>query len=520
MTEARARDRASLFDRLRTTPRWDVIVVGGGATGLGCAVDAASRGYATLLVEARDFASGTSSRSTKLIHGGVRYLAQGNVPLVREALAERALLLRNAPHLVHPQRFVVPAYRWYDQTRLALGLRLYDALARGEGVGARRVLDPSRTIAALPNIEPSGLRGSVAYWDAAFDDARLAIALMHTVFDHGGLAINYLPVTGFLFGTGRVAGVQVRDAESGEELELRARTVINACGVWSQSLERLGRDRGSVKLSPSQGAHLVLDAEFLPGSDALLIPRTSDGRVLFLIPWQGKVLLGTTDTPRADVPFEPAPFDDEVDYLLQTAGRYLARKPARSDIRSAFAGLRPLLEHGPGSTARLSREHKVSVARDGLVTVSGGKWTTYRRMAEDAVNAAEAAAGLVSRSCVTAGLSLHGAHPENNAALPCDVYGTDRPAVDALAGADGRPHPALSLSSAEIRFAARCELARSVEDVLARRHRALFADVKAARAAAPAVAEVMAAELGWDEERRQAELVRFDALAEDYLPAE
>lgn len=504
--------REPLLERLRTAPRWDVVVIGGGATGLGCAVDAAARGYSTLLLEAHDFAQGTSSRSTKLIHGGVRYLAQGRLGLVREALAERATLLATAPHLVYPLRFVVPVYRQWDRLVLAAGLTAYDWLAGRHGLGPSRLLSARETAAALPGLQPAGLVGGIACMDARFDDARLAIALMRTVFDLGGTAINYLPVTGLRHEGGRVAGVTARDGETGETFAIAARVVINATGVWSDEVRRLDDPSATRRLAPSQGAHVVLERRFLPGRDALLIPRTPDGRVLFVIPWQQHLLLGTTDTPRADCPLEPQPFAEEIDFILATAGRYLAQRPTRADVRSAFAGLRPLLG-GAGGTAQLSREHAIDVSAAGLVTVAGGKWTTYRRMAEDVIDHAAGSAGLPPRPCPTARLALHG----SPGAPGADGYGTDRAEIDRLPGATRRLHPAFTLSEAEVRHGARHEQAREVEDMLARRHRALFVDAPAAIEAAPAVAAILADELGWSARRTTESKEAFRRVAEGFL---
>lgn len=512
----RALAREALLARLAAAPSWDVVVIGGGATGLGCAVDAASRGYSTLLLEAHDFAKGTSSRATKLIHGGVRYLAQGNLALVREALAERSRLLANAPHLVHPLRFVVPTYQWHEKPVFGAGLALYDLLAGSRGIGHCRRLDPAETAAALPNVEQEGLRGGIAYWDARFDDARLAVALMRTVFDLGGLALNYCPVDGILSEGGRVRGVVARDAESGSVFRIGAQMVINATGVWADTVRRLERPQARALVRPSQGAHLVVDREFLPGDDALLVPHTPDGRVLFVIPWQGKVLVGTTDSARPDLPLEPAPLAGEVDFILQTAGRYLARAPSRSDVRSVFVGLRPLVgADEAAATRRLSREHAIEVSPGGLVTITGGKWTTYRRMAEDVIDAAESVANRPHRPAVTARLRLHGAGDGGGD----DPYGTDRGWVDALPGSARAIHPDLSLTEAQIRYAVRHELARRVEDVLARRHRALFVDAAAAVAAAPEVARLMAEELGRDQEWRDSEIAAFGTLARQYQDA-
>lgn len=504
--------RATLLDRLRGARVWDVVIIGGGATGLGCAVDAATRGYATLLLEAHDFAKGTSSRATKLIHGGVRYLAQANLPLVHEALLERSRLLANAPHLVHPLRFVVPAYRWPDRPLFTAGLKLYDLLASAHGIAPSRSLDAAATLAALPNLNPAGLKGGIAYWDAQFDDAGLAIALMRSAFDHGALALNYLPVRALSVESGRVCGAIARDAETGEEFAVRARVVVNAAGVWADQVRRLETAAAAPLLRPSQGAHVVVDRAFLPGDTALLVPQTPDGRVLFVVPWQGKVLIGTTDLARADVPLEPDPLPGEVDFILSAAARYLARSPRLADVRSVFAGLRPLVDARAGRDTRtLSRGHVIEVSPGGLVTVTGGKWTTYRRMAQDALDAAVQVGGLPQRECRTADLRLHGAVPH-----AADRYGSERAEVDDLPGAGKVLCANLGLTEAEVRFAVRRELARTVEDVLARRHRALFLDATIAAAAAPAVARLVAQETGRDERWCEAELERFRALAQQY----
>jgi glycerol-3-phosphate dehydrogenase len=505
--------RAELLARLRSTACWDVLIIGGGATGLGCAVDAAARGHSPLLLEAHDFAKGTSSRSTKLVHGGVRYLAQGRIGLVREALAERATLLRNAPHLVHPQRFVVPVYRQWDKFMLGLGLSAYDWLAGSRSLGASKLLSVAETVAALPTVRQQGLVGGIAYMDARFDDARLAITLMRTVLDLGGLALNYLPVEGLRHEDGQVRGVEARDAESGERFTVAAGVVVNAAGVWADDIRRLDEPTTSSQLAPSQGAHVVVDRDFLPGDTALLIPHTADDRVLFIIPWQGKVLLGTTDTPRHDTPLEPRPLAEEIDFILDTASRYLTRPPTRSDVRSAFAGLRPLIGSGQGgATASLSREHVIQVSPSGLVSVAGGKWTTYRRMGQEIIDLAEAAGGLARRASATENLRLH-ASPDSSSN---DVLGTDRHSIAGLLGANRQIHPALSLSEAEVRYAARFEQARSVEDVLARRSRALFVDAKAASEAAPAVAGILADELGWTETQASEMTEAFHQLAEGF----
>jgi glycerol-3-phosphate dehydrogenase len=487
----------------------DVVVIGGGATGLGVAVDAATRGWSTVLLEADDFAKGTSSRATKLVHGGVRYLAQGRIGLVREALRERGRLLANAPHLVRPLPFVIPARgvrgRLWDRAFYGTGLALYDALAGAATLGPTRWLSAADAAAALPGVRRAGLAGGLRYWDAQFDDARLAVALARTAIRSGAVVLNHFPVTALVHGAaGRVAGVEATDRETGAVHRIRGRCVVNAAGVWVDDVRRMDAASATPLVAPSQGVHLVVDRGFLPGEAALLVPRTADGRVLFAVPWEGHVILGTTDTPRADLPLEPRPFTAEVDFILAEAARYLERPPTRADVRSAWAGLRPLVRPatGGGDTKRVSREHAILVSPRGLVTVVGGKWTTYRAMAED-VLARCVAAGLLdprpaggTRSLALVGAPEHGAAVTDSLAAPpgLQLYGTEAGAVAALPGAGRDLLP--GLSEAMVRFAARHEYARSVEDVLARRSRWLFLDAAAASGVADEVAAILAEELG------------------------
>jgi glycerol-3-phosphate dehydrogenase len=516
--------RTEGIERLRDKTVWDIVVVGGGATGLGSAVDAAARGYRTLLLEARDFAQGTSSRSTKLIHGGVRYLEQGNVSLVREALTERGILLRNAAHLVHTRDFVVPAYRWYERPFYATGLKLYDLLAGRLRLGWSRWISPSEVQQRIPTIHVQGLRGGIVYTDGQFDDSRLAITLAQTLADLGGTALNYAPVLGFTKSKNRISGVLAGDVETGDAFAIQARAVINAAGVYVDALRRLDDAAAAPLLTVSQGAHLVLDRSFLPGETALLVPRTDDGRVIFAIPWHDRVLVGTTDTPTNDVAIEPRPRRDEVAYLIEYVGRYLDRRPSPADISSTFAGLRPLLRGRGGSkTSKLSREHAVVVAPSGLITVTGGKWTTYRRMAVDAVDHAERVAGLPGRPSPTATLKLHGWQVDrSNSDDPLSVYGSDAPAVSALCSE--RPewsqplHRSLPYRRGEVIWAARHEAARTIADVLARRNRALFLDARASIETAPTVAALLAAELGRDKNWQDHQLAEFRKLALAYFP--
>jgi glycerol-3-phosphate dehydrogenase len=499
-----------------------MIVVGGGATGLGTAVESASRGYRTLLLEQSDFAKGTSSRSTKLIHGGVRYLQQGNLSLVLEALRERGLLIRNAPHLVHNLSFVVPLYDWWEGPFYGIGLKLYDVLAGKLGLGPSRLLSGEETLRHIPTVEPDGLRGGVIYHDGQFDDARLAISLALTLADLGGVALNYLSVTGIFREGGLVAGVEARDAESGREYRIRGRVVVNAAGPFIDSLRRMIAPDVRPLVTPSQGVHLVLDGSFLPGGSAIMVPHTDDGRVLFAVPWHGRTIVGTTDTPIASASLEPRPLPEEIAFLLTHAARYLTRHPTAADVLSVFAGIRPLVRSGgAGDTASLSRDHTLLVESSGLVTIAGGKWTTYRKMGEDTVTAAAQVARLDDRPSVSAGLKLHGWQEGVCVDDPLRVYGSDAATLERLLAENPAwrewLHPALPYCRGEVVWAVRFEWARTVEDVLARRTRALLLDARASIAVAPVVAELMAGELGYDRLWQEKQVAEYCKLARGYL---
>lgn len=489
--------RKDLTDHLAAAHLYDVAVVGGGATGLGVALDAAARGFSVVLVESHDFAKGTSSRATKLVHGGVRYLAQGNISLVREALRERTTLLANAPHLAQPLPFVMPSYKYWEAPFYGIGLKMYDALAGQAGLGPTEFLNRRETLACLPTLEPRGLKGGVKYWDGQFDDARLALALARTAARQGALLVNYCAATGLIHENGKVAGLHAQDQETGQSFELKARCVVNATGVWVDQLrlqdgQAIGRATHPM-VAPSQGVHIVVDRSFLPTDHAMLIPKTADGRVLFAVPWLGKTILGTTDTPRHDLAREPLPFKEEIDFILRESARYLSRAPAAADIKSIWVGLRPLVkppEEEAGSTQALSREHTVLVSKSGLVTVTGGKWTTYRAMAEDVLDKCFSARLLAARAGQsTAHLSLVGARDsiiKISDPPGIHLYGSESGAVQALPGASREL--ACGLTEAMVRFAVRHEYARCVEDVLARRSRMLFLDAALARSVAPKVA--------------------------------
>jgi glycerol-3-phosphate dehydrogenase len=509
--------REEMLRRVGTrTKRWDLVVIGGGATGAGIAVDAASRGYDVLLLERSDFGKGTSSRSTKLLHGGVRYLQQGNIPLVMEALRERGLLLENAPHLVSSLRFVVPAYEWWEKAYYGIGLKLYSLLAGKRNFGPTDILSRSETLQAVPNLRKQGLGGGVAYHDGQFDDARLLLTLIQTAADQGATVLNYAEVIGL-----RERLVTARDTLSGNEFSVEGRSVINATGPFCDSIRQLAEPDVRPIVAPSQGIHLVVDRSFLAGENAIMIPRTSDGRVMFAIPWQGYTLLGTTDTPIPAITEEPRALEAEIGFVLQTAGAYLQSSPDRTDVLSVFAGIRPLIRSNESkATAALARDHKIDIERSGLITITGGKWTTYRHMAELAVDKAADISGLGKRQCVTEGMRLHGYHDNGKEFGTLQRYGSDAPAVKALAASskqlETRLHPELPYIAAEVVWSVRTEMAQTVEDVLARRLRALFLNAEAAIAMAPAVAGLMAEELGWSSDRAESDLGRFLAVARQY----
>lgn len=516
--------RGDQTQRLQDEPGpWDIIVIGGGASGLGVAVDAATRGLRTVLLEAHDFAKGTSSRSTKLVHGGVRYLAQGNVGLVREALRERGRLLRNAPHLCHDQAFVIPCYRWWEIAWYRVGLGMYDLLAGKLSLGRTRALSKAEILKHLPGLTTEGLCGGILYHDGQFDDARLAVALARTAADRGACVLNHMRVIGLLKdNNGHVTGVEAEDGLSGARYSLQGNVVINCTGVFTNAILAMDSRDDRDHIVPSQGIHLVLDRSFLPGDDALMIPRTPDGRVLFAIPWLGKLVVGTTDIPVDAVSEEPNPLEEEIAFVLETVGRYLTRKPTRADVLSMYAGLRPLAKQREGQrTAEISRGHRVLIADSGLVSLIGGKWTTYRSMAEDVLDKALARFGLKAGPCITADLPIHGKPVTPASAMDhLACYGSDADIIREMITADpamsDRLHPSFLYTLAEVLFAIRHEMACTVEDVLARRVRLLFLDAQAAVQAAPKVAELMARELGKDEAWIAEQLAAFAVLTAGY----
>jgi glycerol-3-phosphate dehydrogenase len=516
-------NRNDICSRIRSSAKpWDFVVVGGGATGVGVAIDAAARGYNVLLFEQSDFGKGTSSRSTKLVHGGVRYLEQGNLSLVMEALKERGLLLRNAPHLVRNLGFVVPRYDWWEAPFYGIGLKLYDLLAGKYGFGASKTLSLEETREYLPAIELEGLRGGVLYFDGQFDDSRLLINMVATAFERGATLLNYAAVEGLAKDhQGCVNGVVAVDAETGEEYRVEARVVINATGAFCDSIRHQTDPDAAPLVAPSQGIHLVFDRSFLPGTTAIMVPHTSDGRVMFAIPWHGHTLVGTTDTPISRSVLEPVAMEQEVDFLLSTASRYLVKKPARTDVLSVFAGIRPLVSsRARENTSALARDHVVHIDKSGLITICGGKWTTYRKMAEDCVNQAATLAQLEEKPSITGDLKIHGFHELSGEFGDLAVYGADAPAILQLITEDpllaNRLDPELPYIAAEVVWAVRFEMARTVEDVLARRTRALFLNARSALKMAPRVAELMARELRTGETWKSEQVAAFEVVASNY----
>ncbi|MDR1666133.1 MAG: glycerol-3-phosphate dehydrogenase/oxidase [Bacteroidales bacterium] len=504
---------------------WDFIVIGGGATGLGIAVDAAARGFKTVLLEQSDYAKSTSCRSTKLVHGGVRYLQKGDVSLVREALRERGRLRRNAPHLVKDQRFIIANYRWWEQPFYTVGLMAYDLLAGKLGLGRSLPISRQKVILSIPQIIRQKLRGGVAYHDGQFDDARLAVNLMQTATEKGAVTVNYAKVIRLLKENGRITGVTVRDETNGESFELKGHCIVNATGIFVDEIIRMDDCEKEPLVRPSQGIHLVVDASFLGGNDAIMVPKTSDGRVLFGVPWHNRVILGTTDTPVDEFVLEPRPMEKEVDFVLHTAAQYLTRPPKREDVLCVFAGLRPLAAPKKNTierkTKEISRSHKLIVSDSGLITITGGKWTTYRQMAQETVDLAIRKAGLPLKKCATKEMKIHGYQKTTDRCNWLSVYGSDGDKILSLQAEKPEYaeilHPAFDFTVAEVVWAVREEMAQTVDDVLARRMRALYLDARASITMAPKVATIMAQELGKNETWAKAQTEEYVSIAKGYL---
>ena len=502
---------------------WDIIVIGGGATGLGTVLDAASRGYKVLLVEQADLGKGTSSRSTKLAHGGVRYLQQGNISLVLEALKERGIMRRNAPHLVKDLEFIVPVYDWWEGPFYGIGLKLYDLLAGKEGLGPSKFLSKEEVLIKIPTIEQEGLKGGVIYHDGQFDDARMLINIAQTAIEQGATVANYMKVTTLTKNEGLIDGVILEDNETKQNYEVKAKVIINATGVFCDSIRQLDEEGVSPIMTSSQGVHIVFDKSFLPGESAIMVPHTDDGRVLFAVPWLDKVIVGTTDTPVSNYLLDPIPLKEEVEFLITHAARYLEKDPTATDIKSIFVGLRPLVkEDEENNTAAISREHSISISRSGLLTIAGGKWTTYRKMAEEVLEKAIILGNLEPKPCSTENLQLLGYHNNANIFGDLEPYGSAAPELINLLDENdsykNKLHADYNFVEGEVIWAVRKEMARIPEDFLARRTRLLFLDTKACLEIVEKVTLLMASELGKDAEWINRQIESFNSLVKKYLP--
>lgn len=517
-------NRKAVLKKIRKKEKeWDIVIVGGGSTGLGCAVDAASRGYRTLLLEQVDFSKGTSSRSTKLVHGGVRYLQQGDVSMVFEALQERGLMFKNAPHLVTNQSFIIPTYDFWGGPFYTVGLKVYDMMAGKLGLGPSKHLSFDETIEAIPTVEKEGLRGGVIYQDGQFDDSRMAVSLAQTCVDYGGTVLNYCKVTALLKEGELINGVVAVDQETGEEFNINTKVVINATGVFADEVIQMDEPGKRNMITPSQGIHLVLEKDFLPNKFAIMVPHTSDGRVMFAVPWHNHVVVGTTDTLIENHSLEPVALESEVDFVLETAGQYLLKQPTRKDVLSVFAGLRPLAkpEAENKATKEISRGHKIIISVSGLITIIGGKWTTYRKMAEDTIEKAIMLGGLPERECITKHLPIHGFRMDIDPYKdPLAPYGLDKEEILAIneeeENMSGYVSEKLNILKSQVAWAVRKEMARTIEDVLARRTRALFLDARESIRIAPEVATIMAKELKQDKEWIFKQIHKFELVAKNY----
>lgn len=514
--------RDSLLDKVRSKTTWDVIVIGGGASGLGIALDAASRGYATLLLEQSDLAKGTSSRSTKLVHGGVRYLANGDLRLVYDALQERGILQQNAAHLVKRQSFVIPCYSLLSKFKYYFGLKFYDLLSGSYSLGKSEALSREEVTRLFPGINTEGLVGGVEYYDAQFDDSRLAVNLGQTCVEQGGVVLNYFKVTGLIKKDRKIEGVIAKDVETGKEYSFLSKVVVNATGVFVDDILRMDVPDKKPMVKPSQGIHIVISSSFLNSDCALMIPETTDGRVLFAIPWYEHIIVGTTDTPIDEYSMEPLALDKEIEFILDTIKQYLKDPPVEKDILSVFAGLRPLAapDDNTVKTKEISRSHKLFVSDSGLVTITGGKWTTYRKMAEETVEKIIEVGKLSKADCNTKNLKINGC-TDLDSKSHLSMYGNNEEdileLVRELPFLGKKLISTLSYIEAEVVWAVRNEMARTVEDVLARRLRILFLDAKAAMQAAPRVAELMRMELNYDEDWKSNQLMVFNKVAANYL---
>ena len=513
-------NRADSIIKLNKILQWDVVIIGGGASGLGIALDASKRGYKTLLLEKYDFGKGTSSRSTKLIHGGVRYLQNGDITLVIESLKERGILKRNAPHLVQDLSFVIPTYDWWASPFYGIGMKIYDMMAGKLGLGKSEIISKQETEKLIPNVNKKGLRGGVIYHDGQFDDSRMAITLALSADSKKTALLNYCNVEGLIKKDGEIKGLNFTDSINSKKYQIKSKVVINATGVFAEEIIRMDQPKIEKMIQPSQGVHIVLERRFLKSKHAILIPQTSDGRVLFAVPWKNYVVVGTTDTQVKKASEEPKALKEEVDFILKNAGKYMSVKPKKDDIKSVFAGLRPLAAtSNKQSTKEVSRSHKIDISPSGLISILGGKWTTYRKIAEDAINTAISINKLKKKKCKTERTKLFGFKRNVSWSDPMHVYGSLKKKVESLGGIND--NKSLSnkfyISNNIIEWSIIHEMALTVEDILARRTRCVFLDSKESQRIAPIVAQKMADVLGEDDKWIDAELKKFNKLIKNYI---
>lgn len=518
-----AMNRSQSIQTIESDIIWDIIIIGGGATGLGAALDAASRGYKTLLLEKFDFAKGTSSRATKLVHGGVRYLGQGNIKLVFEALRERGRLLSNAPHITSTQAFILPVYSWWQKIFYVTGLRIYDLLAANLSLGKTKILNKAQTMQALPAINADKLAGGILYFDGQFDDSRLAIDIASTAYRYGACLLNYVSVEGFEKKENKITAVIANDVITGKQYNIKGKAFINATGVFAESIMQKDMEVLPISIAPSQGIHLVINKKYFSGTHALMIPKTDDGRVLFAVPWHDEVIVGTTDTPVDDIHFEPKALEEEIDFIIHHFNKYCNASINRSDVLSVYAGLRPLVKSNKAGshTALLSRDHHIVVSPAGLVNIVGGKWTTYRKMAQDAIDNAIFTSTLTSKKCITKTLPIGEWDWPIDKSNPLHLYGLNAKTIDQWMQEDEsmceKIHPLFKHTRAEVIWFIRNEMAITIEDVLARRTRLLLLNARAAIESANKIAKWMAAEMGKDHNWEQEQIKAFTTLAQQYI---
>ncbi|MBK8518160.1 MAG: glycerol-3-phosphate dehydrogenase/oxidase [Saprospiraceae bacterium] len=494
-------NRDNQLHQIENTTLWDIVVIGGGATGLGSALDAASRGYKVLCVEKTDFSKGTSSRSTKLIHGGVRYLEQGNFSMVKHALQERWVLLNNASEATKKLSFVLPVYSWWQFFYYGLGLMLYDFLSGKFSIGKTRLMNKESVLKKIPDLHTDSLKGGIRYFDGQFDDSQICIALARTAISQGATVVNHMAAESFIYQDNKISGLNLRDTLINKPYTVHCKTTINATGVFVDKVMNKDTPHHESLVSPSQGIHIVIHKKFYMSQHAMLIPKTTDGRVLFAVPWHDQVIIGTTDSKTDLILEEPVATKEEINFVIENFNSYMTHHLTLHDIQSVYAGLRPLVKKkNITSTADLVRDHTIVVSDSGLVTITGGKWTTYRKMARDVVNRAIRTSSLHYERSQTKSLHL---------IIKTNEDTTNQSVII---------HPDFPYTTSDVHFAIDEEMACTLEDILARRVRLLFLDAKAAMKVAPDVCKILQTRFNHSDEWYKSELETFYLTAKKYLP--